>query len=120
MVHYSFVEFLHKFCITFLFRIFICYTTTCKHIISNEYILLLQDKINTYLGFIESEEIYEKEFWCIGFKICEAGLVNLDILIVLLYKRRVIGIDKENIFKWKNYQSDIICIRTEIFQKNII
>ncbi|ABK88201.1 TPA: DUF6572 domain-containing protein [Bacillus cereus] len=28
--------------------------------IEGEHILLLQDKINTYLGFIESEEIYEK------------------------------------------------------------
>ncbi|PES62718.1 hypothetical protein CN507_23595 [Bacillus cereus] len=28
--------------------------------LDDEHILLLQDKINTYLGFIESDEIYEK------------------------------------------------------------
>ncbi|HHT7228616.1 TPA: DUF6572 domain-containing protein [Bacillus cereus] len=99
---------------------FICYTTTCKYIISNKYILLLQDKINTYLGFIESEEIYEKKFWCQDFTICETGLVNLDILIILLSKRCKISIEKENVFKWKHYQADIICTRTEIFIKNII
>lgn len=37
-------------------------------------------------------------------------LLNLDILILLLYKRCVISMEKENLFKWKNYQPELILL----------
>ncbi|OAK26152.1 hypothetical protein A6283_25805 [Bacillus wiedmannii] len=43
-------------------------------------------------------------FWCKNFEVYENGLSNLEILIVLLYKRCVISMEKENLFKWKHYQ----------------
>lgn len=49
-------------------------------------------------------------FWCKNFEVYENGLSNLDILIVLHYKRYVISMEKENIFKWKHYQPDIILL----------
>ncbi|EEK70202.1 hypothetical protein bcere0007_53490 [Bacillus mycoides] len=35
-------------------------------------------------------------FWCKNFEVYENGLSNLDMLIVLLYKRCVISMEKEN------------------------
>ncbi|EOP46002.1 transposase [Bacillus cereus VD146] len=49
-------------------------------------------------------------FWCKNFEVDENGLSNLEILIVLLYKRCVISMEKENLFKWKHYQPDIILL----------
>ena len=43
-------------------------------------------------------------------KYMKMNLLNLDILIVLLYKRCVISMEKENLFKWKHYQPDIILL----------
>lgn len=39
-----------------------------------------------------------------------SNLLNWGMLILLLYKRCVIGMEKENLFKWKHYQQDIILL----------
>ncbi|MBG9585490.1 hypothetical protein ABE42_41420 [Bacillus thuringiensis] len=49
-----------------------------------------------------------KRFWCKIFKIFENALPNLVILVLRLKKRCVISMEKENMFKWKHYQPDII------------
>ncbi len=58
----------------------------------------------------EKVRYHLKRFWCKNFEVDENGLSNLEILIVLLYKRCVISIEKENLFKWKHYQPDIILL----------
>lgn len=54
--------------------------------------------------------INEIRFWCEYFEVYENVLSNLEILIVLLYKRCVISMEKENLVKWKHYQPDIILL----------
>lgn len=44
------------------------------------------------------------------YKLYKNGLLNLEILIVLLYRSCVISMEKENLFKWKHYQLDIILL----------
>lgn len=39
-----------------------------------------------------------------------SNLLNWDMLILLLYKRCVIGMETENLFKWKHYQQGIILL----------
>ena len=39
-----------------------------------------------------------------------SNLLILVILILLLYKRDVVSIKKDNLFKWKHYQPDIIVL----------
>ena len=58
----------------------------------------------------EKVRYHLKRFWCKNFEVDENGLSNLEILIVLLYKRCVISMEKENLFKWKHYQPDIILL----------
>jgi len=50
------------------------------------------------------------------FKYFVSNLLNWDMLILLLYKRCVIGMEKENLFKWKHYHIPIN-LRNWLFPK---